>query len=38
VMGVSGRPFAAHCWVQVGDRVVNDTLDHVILFTPILIR
>ncbi len=35
VIGVT-LPFAAHCWVQVGDRVVSDTLDRVRSFTPIL--
>lgn len=37
VMAVKLRPFQAHCWVQVGDTVVNDDLDAVRLFTPILI-
>lgn len=36
-LGVMGQPFAAHAWVQDGDVVLNDTLDHVRLFTPILI-
>jgi len=35
VIGVT-LPFAAHCWVQVGDRVVSDSLDRVQSFTPIL--
>jgi hypothetical protein len=37
VFGVSVRPFAAHCWVQYGDVVVSDRLDHVRNFTPILV-
>ena len=37
VIGVRLRPFAAHAWVQDGTVVVNDTLDHVLLFTPILV-
>lgn len=35
VIGVT-IPFTAHCWVQVGDRVVSDSLDRVRPFTPIL--
>ncbi len=38
VFGVTGVPFHAHCWVQLGDQVLNDTLDHVSHFTPILAR
>jgi hypothetical protein len=37
VLGVKLRPFQAHCWVQLGDVVVNDRVDTVGLFTPILI-
>lgn len=37
VLGVSLNPFAAHAWVQEGDVVLNDALDHVLLFTPILV-
>ena len=36
VFGVTARPFQAHCWVQHGNLVLNDSLDHVINFTPIL--
>lgn len=36
VFAVRGRPFAAHCWVQQGDLVLNDTLARVKTFTPIL--
>ena len=38
IIGVSGRPFAAHCWVQVDDIIVNDMTDHVAAFVPILVR
>lgn len=38
VIGVMANPFAAHAWVQDGDVAVNDTLDHVLLFAPILVR
>jgi len=37
VFGVIAYPFAAHCWVQSGDMVLNDALDHVTRFTPILV-
>jgi len=37
VFGVRTTPFAAHCWVQVDDLVLNDRLEHVRLFTPILV-
>lgn len=36
VYGVKLLPFAAHCWVQVGDRVVNDIIDNVRDYTPIM--
>ncbi|SMF60995.1 lasso peptide biosynthesis B2 protein [Allosphingosinicella indica] len=36
VFGVKLSPFAAHCWLQAGSRVVNDSLDNVRPFTPIL--
>ena len=35
VIGVRAAPFAAHCWVQQGGLVVNDTLERVRPFTPI---
>lgn len=37
VFGVQARPFAAHCWVQHGSIVFNDTLEHVRGYTPIMI-
>jgi hypothetical protein len=36
VIGVSTRPFAAHAWVQIGECAVNDTVEHVLAFAPIL--
>ena len=36
VIGVKIDPFGAHCWVQTGSRVENDSLERVRLFTPIL--
>jgi hypothetical protein len=35
VIGVRLRPFAAHCWVQDEDIVLNDTAEEVSTFTPI---
>ena len=37
VFAVMTRPFAAHCWVQLDETVLNDRLDHVRKFTPILV-
>jgi hypothetical protein len=37
VFGVQTRPFAAHCWVQHGDVVFNDTAEHVSGYTPIMV-
>lgn len=37
VFGVQARPFAAHCWLQLGGTVLNDTVDHVKRYTPILV-
>jgi hypothetical protein len=36
VFGVQTAPFCAHCWVQVGDAVINDTVERVRGFTPIM--
>lgn len=35
VFGVTGNPFSAHCWVQHGDMVLNDTVGHVMSHMPI---
>jgi hypothetical protein len=37
VFGVQTRPFAAHCWVQHGDVVFNDMVEHVRGYTPIMV-
>jgi Transglutaminase-like superfamily len=37
VFGVQTRPFAAHCWVQHGDIVLNDTVEHVSGYTAIMV-
>jgi hypothetical protein len=36
VFGVQARPFAAHCWVQHGETVLNDTLEHLARYRPIM--
>jgi hypothetical protein len=35
VFGVTRDPFAAHCWVQFGDMVLNDTVGNVTAHMPI---
>ncbi|MHB1057905.1 MAG: lasso peptide biosynthesis B2 protein [Rhodanobacter sp.] len=35
VFGVTPEPFAAHCWVQAGDIVLNETLSDANAYTPI---
>lgn len=37
VFGVRTWPFAAHCWLQCGDLVLDDDPDRVGLYTPILV-
>ncbi|MFZ5694512.1 MAG: lasso peptide biosynthesis B2 protein [Pseudomonadota bacterium] len=37
VFGVAVRPFVAHCWVQQGGAILSDRLEHVRLFTPIMV-
>ncbi len=36
VFGVRAEPFEAHCWVQAGNVVLNDTVERVSAFTPIM--
>ena len=36
VFGVRTWPFSAHCWLQVGDVLLDDDLDRVALYTPIM--
>lgn len=35
VFGVTSEPFSAHCWVQSGNLVLNDTVGHANAHTPI---
>lgn len=37
VFGVRAQPFLAHCWIQLGNVVLNDTVDNVRQFKPIMI-
>lgn len=36
IFGVQANPFAAHCWVQQEDIVLNASLEEVGLYTPIM--
>ena len=36
VYGVKLAPFAAHCWIQQGEVVLNDTPEHTGSYIPIL--
>jgi len=36
VVGCQTWPFEAHCWLQLDDTVLDDTVDHAAGFTPIL--
>jgi hypothetical protein len=36
VFGVRTWPFQAHCWLQAGDVVLDDAVERVSTFTPIL--
>ncbi len=37
VFGVRSSPFAAHCWLQQGNTVLNDTPQRVTAYTPIMV-
>nr|WP_314432298.1 lasso peptide biosynthesis B2 protein [uncultured Brevundimonas sp.] len=36
IFGVRTWPFGAHCWLQIDDLIVGDTLDRVGFYTPIM--
>jgi hypothetical protein len=36
VFGVIADPFAAHCWVQTPELILNESVDTAGLFQPIL--
>lgn len=37
VIAVATKPFLAHSWVQVEQAVLNDTVEHVQLFRPLIV-
>jgi len=37
IFGVRTWPFAAHCWIQVEDLLVGDSLERVRSYTPIMV-
>lgn len=37
IFGVRTWPFAAHCWIQVDDLVVGDSLERIGVYTPIMV-
>lgn len=37
VIGVAIAPFAAHCWVQAGDEILNESVAEVLRYQPILV-
>jgi hypothetical protein len=37
VFGVRTRPFEAHCWLQIGDIVLDEHLDRIAAHQPILV-
>lgn len=37
IFGVKAEPFGAHCWLQYQNEVLNDSIDYVRNFTPIMV-
>jgi hypothetical protein len=37
VLGVKQGPFGAHCWVQHGSEILNDSVEEVLRYRPILV-
>lgn len=37
VFGVQTWPFEAHCWLQVGDLVLDDHVEHAASYSPIMV-
>ena len=35
-IGVDLQPFSAHAWVQLGSLVIDDSVEHVLKFTPLV--
>ena len=38
VFGVRLRPFEAHCWVQLDDVALNEDVERLAAFTPVMVR
>jgi len=36
VFGVQAQPFGAHCWLQEGDKLLNESVEYAGQFTPIM--
>jgi len=36
VFGVRTYPFEAHCWLQIGETVLDDSLDHLAAYRPLI--
>lgn len=36
VFGVQVMPFGAHCWLQIGELVLNESIEEAGRYTPIL--
>lgn len=36
VFGVTTWPFSAHCWIQVGDQVLDDHWERLLVYAPIM--
>lgn len=37
VFGVQTKPFGAHCWLQVGTQLLNESTEYATRFTPIMV-
>lgn len=37
IFGVRTQPFSAHCWVQQGGVVINESVHRILSFTPIMV-
>ncbi|CAN5203910.1 lasso peptide biosynthesis B2 protein [soil metagenome] len=38
IFGVRTWPFAAHCWLQVGDMALDDEAERLVAYRPIMVR
>jgi hypothetical protein len=37
VVGVRLKPMSAHCWLQSGELVINDTPEYTRVFNPLIV-